>query len=81
MQTESITTGRAVDDDEARTHRRDGWHGRRRREPQWMTFTRQRRIFRLRACELAQSPRKNVILLPARCRRNGKRATGRKCRN
>lgn len=80
MQVESITAI-GVDDDEARAHRRDGWHGRRRREPQWIALTRQRKIFRPRACEPAQSPRKNVILLPARCRRNGRRATEQKCRS
>jgi hypothetical protein len=42
-----------VDDDEAREYRSDGWHGRRRQEPQWMTLTRQRRIFRPAARELA----------------------------
>jgi hypothetical protein len=42
-----------VDDDEARTYHRDGRHGHRRQEPQWMTLARQRRIFRPAARELA----------------------------
>jgi hypothetical protein len=50
---ESITTGEGVDDDEARTYRRDGRLGCRGQEPQWMTLAGQRRIFRPLARELA----------------------------